>query len=150
MKDLNKKAYIFGSIFTLSNKLQAIGDKMDPNITVKQWLLLACISKFEESPTISEIADAIGNSRQNAKKMAAILEREGFLTLKKDKNDARILRVSLTEKCKKYFENRDNQELEFIDLLFNGFDSDLVQGLYKGILKLSENIVEMENIYDKK
>ncbi len=150
MDNIIEKAYIFGSIFTLSNKLQVLGDKMDPNLTVKQWLLIACISKYENySPTISEVADAIGNSRQNVKKMAVILEREGFLDLKKDEVDARILRINLTKKCHTYFENRENLELEFIKLLFVGFNADLIKGLYDGISKLADNINDMESKYDK-
>ena len=39
METLKKKAYIFASIFALSNKLQVIGDKFDKELTVKQWLL---------------------------------------------------------------------------------------------------------------
>jgi len=66
MNYLEKKAYIFGSIFALSNKLQTLGDKFDRGLTVKQWLLLISIFKCEsDSPTISEVAALIGNSRQN-------------------------------------------------------------------------------------
>ena len=45
MDYLEKKAYIFGSFFSLSNKLQAIGDKFDKNLTIKQWLLVVSIFK---------------------------------------------------------------------------------------------------------
>jgi DNA-binding MarR family transcriptional regulator len=149
MDELNKQAYIFGSIFTLANRLQILGDKIDDKITVKQWLLLASITKHNHAPTISEVSNMIGNSRQNVKKMAIILEREGFLTLTKDKSDARIIRIQLTETCMKHFKNREEIELTFIRDLFQGIDSKLLASLYEGIGKLSINIKEMENKDEK-
>ncbi len=151
MDDLNEKAFIFGSIFTLSNKLQILGDKFDKNLTIKQWLLLAGIDKSEStSPTISEVAAIIGSSRQNAKKMISILEKRQFVEVRKDKDDARILRISLTEKCKDYFKEREKRELEFIEQLYDGFDSSLINNLCKGISKLEKNILKIEVDYDKK
>lgn len=77
MNDIEKKAYIFGGILTLANRLQALGDKLDENVTLKQWLLIAVILKSgRSSPTISEVAKLVGNSRQNVKKMAGLLEKD--------------------------------------------------------------------------
>ena len=36
MPDEAVKGYIFATIFTLANKLQVIGDRFDPNVTIKQ------------------------------------------------------------------------------------------------------------------
>ncbi|HPF44529.1 MAG TPA: MarR family transcriptional regulator [Syntrophomonadaceae bacterium] len=143
MDELEQKAYIFGTIFTLSNKLQAIGDKFDKNITIKQWLLLVTVSKFQEPPTISEAANYVGYSRQNAKRMAAALEERGFVTITKDKNDARALRIALTPKCQEYFAGREQRELEFLKELFLGFDAELTAGFYQGLTKLENNIETM-------
>ncbi|MFA5636708.1 MAG: MarR family transcriptional regulator, partial [Anaerovoracaceae bacterium] len=75
MDSLKDKAFIFGSIFTLSNRLQILGDRLDRNLTVKKWLLLAGIHNCRNSsPSISEVAIIIGNSRQNVKKMLVKLE----------------------------------------------------------------------------
>jgi len=68
METLKKKGYIFASIFTLSNRLQVIGDKFDKDLTVKQWLLLAGIlNSGKKAPTLTEVAAIIGSSRQNVK-----------------------------------------------------------------------------------
>lgn len=140
-----EKAYIFGMIFTLSNRLQVLGDKFDRNLTIKQWLLLVAIFQSErDAPTISEVASLIGNSRQNIKKMALILERDGFITIQKDLQDARILRIRLTKKCVDYFKQREERELEFLEKLYDGFSSELIQGFANGISKLEENIYKME------
>ena len=146
MDSIDKKAYVFGTLFTLANRLQILGDKLDKHLTVKQWLLLAALTKYaKETPTLSEVAAQIGVSRQNVKKMALILEREEFLILKKDSQDARILRLELTDRCKEYLRNRENKEQKFIDELFQGFPVDLLNGLYSGVEKLNNNVNEMEN-----
>lgn len=148
MGSLEKKAYIFGSIFTLSNRLQVLGDKFDKNLTIKQWLLLAGIYKCDtDSPAISEIAALIGSSRQNIKKMGLILEKEGFVTLTKDSADARILRMSLTPKCHDYLLQREKEEIEFLSQLFYGFDSNEIESMAAGIEKLGKAVQKMEKLY---
>lgn len=144
MDDVRDKAYIFGSIFTLSNKLQVLGDKFDKNLTVKQWLLLAGIYKSRsEMPTISEVAGIIGNSRQNVKKMLVILEKEGFVRIENDPNDARVQKIKLTEKCLSHMQQREKRELEFLEQLFEGLEPAEIQGMIRGISKLEKNIVSM-------
>jgi DNA-binding MarR family transcriptional regulator len=148
MDRIKEIAYIFGSVFTVSNRLQAIGDKFDRNLTVKQWLLLAAISKSgSEAPAITEIARLTGSSRQNVKKMITILEAGGYVTLQKDSSDARILRVTLSEKCADYLKKRDGREREFLGRLFDGFDDEEIGALAAGLSKLDKNITEMEKQY---
>jgi DNA-binding MarR family transcriptional regulator len=145
MNELKQKAYIFGTIFTLSNKLQVLGDKFDENITTKQWLFILGVSKFQEPPTVSEVANFIGYSRQNAKRIAAALQKTGYVMISKDKNDARALRIELTSKCREYFKNRDEREIEFLEKIFTGFDAELTDGLYKGLSMLANNIEVIMN-----
>jgi DNA-binding MarR family transcriptional regulator len=140
MNQLEQKAYIFGTIFALSNKLQVLGDEFDENITTKQWLFILGVSKFEEAPTISEVANFIGYSRQNAKRIASDLQEIGYVIITKDKNDARAQRILLTTKCIEYFKKRDKREIEFLEKIFAGFDNEMINGIYKGLIKLEHNI----------
>ena len=135
-----QKAYIFGTIFTLSNRLQVLGDKFDKNITTKQWLFIIGVSKFDKPPTISEVANFIGYSRQNAKRIAAALHDRGYVSISKDKNDARASRIELTVKCVEYFRKRDKREIEFLEKIFTRFDAELTHSVYKGLIKLKQNI----------
>jgi DNA-binding MarR family transcriptional regulator len=143
MNDLEKQAAVFGTIFTLSNKLQVLGDQFDPNITIKQWLFLVRVSKFDSPPTVSEVAKSIGYSRQNAKRIAATLEAGGYVILRRDEFDARAWRIELTDRCKSYFMGRYEREIEFLQRVFSGFDSELTLGLYNGLTKLERNIGSM-------
>ena len=140
MNELKQKAYIFGTIFTLSNKMQVLGDGFDKNITTKQWLFIIGVSTFQEPPMISELANFIGYSRQNAKRIATALQENGYVIITKDEKDARILRIELTRKCREYFEKRDKREIEFLEKIFTGFDSELVGGLFDGLTRLERNI----------
>ena len=91
---INYQAFIYAAIHTLANRLQVIGDKIDPALSTKQWFVLAAVSKFKDKPpNIGDIADVLGTSRQNIKKMANILERQGFLRMEKDKNDLRNIQL---------------------------------------------------------
>jgi DNA-binding MarR family transcriptional regulator len=147
MDDIKYKAFIFASIFTLSNRLQVLGDRFDRNLTVKQWLLLAGIFRSQkDAPTISEVAGIIGNSRQNVKKMMLILEKQGFITIENDANDARAQRIRLTEKCLDYMMQREKREIEFLERLFEGFTPGELQGMARGISKLEKNIIEMAGL----
>lgn len=150
-EDRNMQAYIYAGIFALSNKLQLLGDKFDSNISIKQWLLIAIITSFkDDAPTISMTAERIGSSRQNVKKMAEILERKGFLTIIKDKEDGRIQRLMLTKYCIDYFKQRHEREEKYIDTLFADFNEEILTGLFRGMKQLEKNIMKMENKNNEK
>jgi DNA-binding MarR family transcriptional regulator len=143
MNELKQKAYIFATIFTLSNRLQTLGDEFDENFTTKQWLFILAVSRFKEPPTITEVANFIGYSRQNAKRIAADLQKAGHIKLQKDENDARALRIIINPECIEYFKKRDKREIEFLEQVFTGFDAELTNSMYKGFVKLDKNIKDM-------
>ena len=71
------KEFLFGSIFLLSNKLQALGDGYLKEITLKQWLLLIMIQTInKEQPSVTEVAAFMGSTRQNVRKMLEALEKK--------------------------------------------------------------------------
>lgn len=144
MDDKDSKAYVFSRIFMLANRLQALGDRMDETVTVKQWLMIAIIMRSGGTPSLGEIAEQSGNSRQNTKKMAVILQKQGFLTLKHDPQDRRVVRVAVTAHCLDYFRNRGQQEQQFIADLFAGFEAERLNGLQEGIARLMTNLAAME------
>ena len=137
-------AFIYGAIHLLANRMQAIGDKIDPDISTKQWFVLAVVTKYGETPpNIGDVANALGTSRQNIKKIAAILERHGFLRLERKKDDKRTIQLFLTEQCRTYLKGREQQENEYLEKIFSGFTHEALAGLRKGLNKL---IVNMEKI----
>ncbi|MEO3947813.1 MarR family transcriptional regulator [Gorillibacterium sp. CAU 1737] len=146
MDSLEQQAYSFGTMLVLVNRLQVLGDKLDERVTLKQWLTIAVLLKSGASSLpLTELADRLGSSRQNVKKLVLLLEKQGFVALNRDDSDARILRVRLTEHCMEYFAARDGKEARFMDALFHDFDPALTEGLYRGLVKLAENIARMED-----
>lgn len=151
MKPIPPRQFIFGSLFLYANKLQVIGDQLDENITMKQWLLIVMAAQFEEPLTLTALADFLGCSRQNIKKLALRLKEKGFLTLVKDRKDSRALQLLLTTKCLSYYKQRDAQEKQFLNTLFKGFSEDEIIILQSGMNKLGKNIFDMykiENSHD--
>ncbi len=150
MNIAEQKAYIFGGLFVLANKVQILGDRINPDLSIKQWLFIAVIPKCQSNyPTISEVAKVMGSSHQNVKKMAAILEKLGFIRFIKDEKDARVIRIALTEKCEEYFKANEEGELQFIEKLFAGFSEEQINGLYYGLQKMASNIIKMEKNNEK-
>jgi DNA-binding MarR family transcriptional regulator len=138
---LSKPAFIYGAIFSLANRMQTLGDRVDPSVSQKQWFVLATVSVFDDgSPNIGDIAKILGTSRQNIKKIAVILEKKGYLKLEKNKNDLRSIHLLLTDSCYEYFKSREQQENEYIEAIFHDIDDDLINSLCAGMSKLIKNI----------
>ena len=72
--DLSKKQAIFASIFVIQNRLQTACEKVQQEITMRQWLLLAMAEICDKPKTLSNIGRLMGCSRQNVKNLAAALE----------------------------------------------------------------------------
>ena len=145
-QELNKQAYIFGSLFLLANKLQMVCDQhlYKDNLTAKQWLLLAAISQFNDTaPTLSEVSELIGSSRQNIKQLALKLEKNGFLEIRKDEHDTRAYRLVLTEKNNLYWKNREVMDNKFITDILSCLTSDETNVISSSIPKLLAKITEI-------
>ncbi|WP_024345442.1 MarR family winged helix-turn-helix transcriptional regulator [Lacrimispora indolis] len=151
MNDMENKAYVFGMIFLLSNKLQILGDKMDPCLTVKQWFFLAGVLRCESNtPTLSELGAKIGSSRQNVKKIASLLEKQGFVLMEKDPEDGRVVRINLTDACVEYLKQREEMEDRFIEELFENFRPEDISLLSEMFQSLEGNVNEMGLKYDER
>lgn len=147
MDNIYKKKYVFGSIFLLANRLQVIGDQYlrKDDMTTKQWFLGMMISQFGDNPpTLSEVAELMGNSRQNVKQLALKLVEKGFLIIQKDEQDARALRLKLTERSNVFWEKRQKQDDEYIEGLFKDFTAEEIDAVFKGFGKLLKKIEEIE------
>lgn len=145
---MEKKKFIFGSIFILAQKWQYLGDRelSADRLTTKQWLLLATIESFFQSPpTLTEITDVFGTSRQNVKQIALNLEKRGFLEIKPDEHDLRILRFSVTQKSRDFWNKRADRDIEYISRLFEGLTNEEIDFFYRGMLKLSQRAEELCN-----
>lgn len=145
---LNKQAFIFGNLFLLANQLQVVCDQYleKDHITTKQWFLLAAISQFNDtSPTLSEVSELIGCSRQNIKQLALKLEKKEFLKIRKDEQDTRAYRLVLTEKCNFYWKSREDLDSKFITDILSCLTSEETNILSDCITKV---LAKINGIYE--
>ena len=124
MNRLNHEAYVFGMFLLLANKLQIWGDSILEDITLKQWFLLMLISKMAQKPTIKQIADFSGTSRQNTKKMLEQLAKKNYVRISKSKTDDRALNVVLTKKTYSYFADNEKKTNDSLRTLFTKIHDD--------------------------
>ena len=126
------KPYVYGTIFSLANRMQCVGDRRDSEVTTMQCFMMANLTLFEDYRlNLGEMAQLLGTSRQNARKMADLLKRKGFVDLKRD---GRNIRIALREK----------QESAYLEELFDGMDEQLVEHMKAGLTDLLENVARYE------
>lgn len=142
--EIPAREYLFGSIFLLSNKLQALGDGYLEEITLKQWLLLIMIHVMEkDQPSVTEVADVMGSTRQNVRKMLEVLEGKGFVALCANPLDRRILSVTLTPKTEQFFARFQSKGDAFLDRLFDGIPPEDLEATRRTVEALFENMERM-------
>jgi DNA-binding MarR family transcriptional regulator len=136
--DRNKtEEYVFGSILLVSNKIQVWGDNIISDLTLKQFFLLVLISKMEnKNPTLNEISEFSGTSRQNVKKMLELLDEKKYIKIKKSKTDARALNVSLLKKTYDYFISNETKGAQAVNSLFSAISNEELSITSKTLEKL--------------
>jgi MarR family transcriptional regulator, transcriptional regulator for hemolysin len=138
-----QQQYVFGSLFLLANKLQIKGDKFlsEDHITLRQWLLTVLILQCKDRhPTLGEVAKMMGTSHQNVKQLANKLMERGFLEIEKDKVDARVIRLKLTEKSFYFWLAKEKENDRFMANLFEDLSTEEVSVMARGFQKLLNKI----------
>ena len=143
INSMDKRFALFGYFFAMSNRLQTVGDRFYEEITCKQFFLMICLRLFENgAPTINELSEIMGCSHQNVKSIAVKLEEKGYLEIRPDSDDARKLRIRLTNKADILAQKYQKKELDFIDMLFTGISDKQIETTFKTLEKMEENINE--------
>ena len=143
INSMDKRFALFGYFFAMSNRLQTVGDRFYEEITCKQFFLMICLRLFENgAPTINELSEIMGCSHQNVKSIAGKLEEKGYLEIRPDSDDARKLRIRLTNKADSLAKKYQKKELDFIDMLFTGISDEQIETTFKTLEKMEENINE--------
>lgn len=143
INSMDKRFALFGYFFAMSNRLQTVGDRFYEEITCKQFFLMICLRLFENgAPTINELSEIMGCSHQNVKSIAGKLEEKGYLEIRPDSDDARKLRIRLTNKADSLAKKYQKKELDFIDMLFTGISDKQIETTFKTLEKMEENINE--------
>lgn len=137
---------IFGLIFTVSNRLQVSIDRTlkDDSLTAKQFLIMIIINSFDSSPSLSQISERFGSSRQNSKQILNKLVKNDYVVQKQDKKDKRTLRFSLSPKALDYWKDRNfKDDIRMLDLFAN-MDDEMIKFFLKALKQLIINMKLME------
>lgn len=134
---------VFSSIFVLQNRLQTAGEKIQTEISMKQWLLLAMAECCPEPRTLTNLGNLMGCSRQNVKKLALALEKQGFVRLLLGGNNS--VRIELTEKAGDYAREMEQRHTQTLQLLFADFSEEEIEKLFCLYIKLYAGIERVEN-----
>lgn len=85
-----KEQMIYGTLFSLSNRIQTMGDEFLSEITMKQHFVLMTLCLFDDkTPSLKDVSHIVGCSYQNIKKVAINLEKKGYLRIEHNKDDKR-------------------------------------------------------------
>lgn len=142
-----KKKLIFSGVFVLENKLHTVLDRYLEGITSKQWLVLVVASSFSTPPDLSKVGKALGCSRQNIKKLALALEKEGMVGLIESESDGRSLCIHLTDKGRIILQNSKNLENKVYNSLFKEFTQDDINSYYSLSKKFNNGIDHLEKCF---
>lgn len=138
------KRLLFANIFINENKLQTVFDRYHVEVTSKQWLLLAVANSFIVPPTLTEVGEAMGCSRQNVKKIAVLLEQKGYIKLTKDEEDGRILRIVITQKFIEYSATLEERNSKVLEVVFKEFTKEQLDVFYENNEKLGRGIKALD------
>ena len=140
------KNLLFAGVFIQENRLHAVYDRYN-EMSCKQWLLMAVYNAFPEPPDLSSLAEAMGCSRQNVKKLALNLERDGYVTLEKSPADGRSLIVKKTEKGLQFSKNNTELGEGVHAAIFREFTEEEIAEYYRLSIKLMHGIDFLEEFF---
>jgi len=122
-----------------------IDKSLEPDgITTKQWLMIIIIAMgFKNPPSIQEVADAMSTTHQNVKQIATSMERRGFMTLERDSNNKRIIRLKVTDRCHTMFKKREEKDIKEIFRMFENLSDDEMKALFNIIAKIEHRADEL-------
>lgn len=140
LENITEEYAIYGLLFSLSNRIQTIGDKDFEDITLKQQFLMIALELFDEAPTLKEMGDLIGCSYQNVKRMATQLEKSGYLILQKDSTDKRKIRLVSSGKIEQMAEKNRQKTIAFMSNLYHNIPKKDLAVTLKTLKQMDKNI----------
>ena len=137
------QAFLLGLLSAFDNRYQAAADKYFKEIIWKQFFAIICINLCKEAPTLNDLSEVMGSSHQNVKQILLKLENKGFVAMKTDENDKRKQRFIVTDKCREFMQENDNQNRnseKIIMSIFEGVDDMSLKITIETIIKMERNL----------
>ena len=135
--------FLIGLLSAFENRFQAVADSTMKEISWKQFFALICINMCKEKPTVKELAEIMGSSHQNVKRILLKLEKKGFVSITADESDKRKLRIELTEYCKEFCAKNDEMAMNIMRKMFEGVSNEQLQVTIQTIIHIEDNLKEI-------
>lgn len=135
---------IFSTLFIAGNRLQTVFDVDASDVTLKQFMLLTMVRNSKEQLTLTQLGELMGCSRQNVKKLAAVLEKKGLVILEQSEKDLRAACIRPTEKMEQYFKSVALSHKQKLGCLFEAYSDQEVEQLFRLLMKLYGGIDTLE------
>ncbi|RDY22523.1 MarR family transcriptional regulator [Romboutsia maritimum] len=128
----------FSSLYSVSNKLQIVGDQYCEPLTSRQYMtMLAVLHLPKDETTLINIAKKLGTTKQNVTQLIKSLESKEFVSIIPSKKDKRSVNVCVTDigmdimiKC-----GREGT-INFMADIFKDFTEEEIETLWKLLIKL--------------
>jgi len=129
---------VYSSLISVSNKLQATGDKYSAPLTSRQYMTaLAILHLPEDETTIINIANKLGATKQNTTQLINSLAKKDFISIIPSKKDKRAVNVHLTELgIKTLVSCGSSVTIDFMADTFKDFNKKELKTLWKLLKKL--------------
>ncbi len=134
--------HLFTNIFLQSLKLESISNRAlkKDELTIKQFLLIASIESFDHAPSIKEVSKKTSTSHQSVKETATRLQSRGFVSIEKDEDDKRVLRLRTTQKNWDYWESRLEEHEYLIFKIFEIYSDKEIQQFNGFVQRLVDHL----------
>ena len=145
-RDSQQRA-IFSSLFIMGNRLQTSFDKLDPIVTLKQFMLLTMVKNApQEGLTLTQIGELLGSSRQTAKKLALSLEKKQLVHIQQSSQDKRKSLLSITSEGLDYFAKVAALHHTALSRLFEGYSDEELAQFFAIFMKLYAGVEALEQL----
>ncbi|MBO1306640.1 MarR family transcriptional regulator [Enterococcus sp. 669A] len=135
-RDSQQRA-IFSSLFILGNRLQTSFDKVDPVVTLKQFMVLTMVKNGpEEGLTLTQVGELLGSSRQTAKKLALSLTKKELVSIQQSPQDKRKTLLTITAAGREYFAKVAALHNEALNHLFEDYTDEEIAQFFAIFMKL--------------
>ena len=142
---MEDKIVIFGSIFTVSNRLQLVMDQQMPELSAKQWFVLTMLSFFDNPPSLISLAKVCDSSYQNIKQIVLKLEEKGFVKLEDDVSDKRAKCIVMTSKFTEWNKKTKTKADRFVKSLFEPLSTEQIKDFKNYLLTIHEKLGDIQN-----
>lgn len=137
LHDLYFMQQVYGTLFSLINKLQISGDGYLDGLTSRQFMTAVALLHLPvNEATINNIARKLGTSKQNASRMVIGMEKLGYLTVTPSETDKRAANVHLTSAGKEKVSECSEQMVLFMADVFRKLNTSDLETLWSILKKL--------------